>query len=91
MFKSGPTAIDGISETPLERSQDIACDEGKIAKDPASSKTDAIQADLPILASNSSVVSAEQWEQASRAVRTASWGAIFYLTVTDILGPTSAP
>ncbi|CAH2353035.1 hypothetical protein CLIB1423_09S01354 [[Candida] railenensis] len=30
-------------------------------------------------------------ENANRMVRTASWGSVFYLITTDILGPTSAP
>ncbi|KAK4692319.1 hypothetical protein P7C71_g4858, partial [Lecanoromycetidae sp. Uapishka_2] len=29
----------------------------------------------------------EEWRNASRAMRTASWGAAFYLITTDILGP----
>ena len=32
-------------------------------------------------------VADDEWVQASRAVRTASWGAVFYLITTDILGP----
>lgn len=32
-------------------------------------------------------VSNEEYVRASRALRTASWGAIFYLITTDILGP----
>ena len=31
------------------------------------------------------------WEQAQRAGRTATWGAVFYLITTDILGPYSVP
>src|SRR5690349_15423221 len=31
----------------------------------------------------------EEWINASRAARTATWGAIFYLIATDILGPFS--
>jgi hypothetical protein len=31
----------------------------------------------------------EEYVQASRAVRTATWGAVFYLITTDILGPFS--
>ena len=34
-------------------------------------------------------VSDEEYVQASRALRTATWGAIFYLITTDILGPYS--
>ena len=30
-----------------------------------------------------------EWEQAQRATRTATWGSIFYLITTDILGPTN--
>ncbi|KAI8066453.1 putative amino acid transporter [Gongronella butleri] len=33
----------------------------------------------------------EEWENASRALRTASRGAIFYLITTDILGPFALP
>lgn len=32
-------------------------------------------------------VSEEDYVQASRALRTATWGAVFYLITTDILGP----
>ncbi|KAI9836028.1 MAG: hypothetical protein M1819_001639 [Sarea resinae] len=33
----------------------------------------------------------EEWNIASRAARTATWGAVFYLITTDILGPSSVP
>ena len=36
-------------------------------------------------------VTDEEWIQASRAARTATWGAVFYLITTDILGPFSTP
>ncbi|KAI9716609.1 MAG: hypothetical protein M1828_007642 [Chrysothrix sp. TS-e1954] len=36
-------------------------------------------------------ISDEEWTNASRALRTASWGAIFYLITTDILGPFGLP
>lgn len=36
-------------------------------------------------------VANSEWAQASRAARTASWGAVFYLITTDILGPSSVP
>ncbi|PYI00022.1 hypothetical protein BO71DRAFT_341301 [Aspergillus ellipticus CBS 707.79] len=32
-----------------------------------------------------------EWEQAQRAGRTATWGSIFYLITTDILGPSNVP
>lgn len=43
-------------------------------------------------ASCSSVsVSEEEWKRAARALRTASWGTIFFLVTTDILGWMSCP
>ncbi|PWY81746.1 hypothetical protein BO94DRAFT_536947 [Aspergillus sclerotioniger CBS 115572] len=36
-------------------------------------------------------ISETEWEQAQRAARTATWGSIFYLITTDILGPTNVP
>ncbi|KAI1146193.1 transmembrane amino acid transporter protein-domain-containing protein [Nemania diffusa] len=41
--------------------------------------------------SHGQLVSDEEWVDASRAFRTASWGAIFYLITTDILGPFAVP
>ncbi|XMA20490.1 hypothetical protein WAI453_013281 [Rhynchosporium graminicola] len=38
-----------------------------------------------------STVTDLEWRQASRATRTASWGSIFFLITTDILGPAGAP
>lgn len=32
-----------------------------------------------------------EWQTASKARRTATWGAVFYLITTDILGPSSVP
>lgn len=40
---------------------------------------------------DASVVSSEDWRTAARAARTATWGAVFYLITTDILGPFSVP
>jgi hypothetical protein len=36
-------------------------------------------------------VSDDEWTNASRAMRTATWAAIFYLITTDILGPFGVP
>ncbi|KEQ77474.1 hypothetical protein M436DRAFT_35944 [Aureobasidium namibiae CBS 147.97] len=41
--------------------------------------------------SRPAVVTEEEWLQASRAARTATWGSIFYLITTDVLGPYSVP
>jgi hypothetical protein len=40
---------------------------------------------------SSGSVSDEEWKTAARALRTASWGTIFYLVTTDILGWSSTP
>lgn len=37
------------------------------------------------------IVSNEEWDQASRAGRTATWSAVFFLVTTDIMGPYSVP
>ncbi|OMP86728.1 N amino acid transport system protein [Diplodia seriata] len=37
------------------------------------------------------IISDYEWHHASRAARTATWGAVFYLITTDILGPFSVP
>ncbi|KAJ4305796.1 hypothetical protein N0V90_001328 [Kalmusia sp. IMI 367209] len=36
-------------------------------------------------------VADSEWENAQRAMRTATWGSIFYLITTDILGPYNVP
>lgn len=33
----------------------------------------------------------QDWAQAERAMRTTSWGAVFFLITTDILGPMTTP
>ncbi|PYI01606.1 transmembrane amino acid transporter family protein [Aspergillus sclerotiicarbonarius CBS 121057] len=40
---------------------------------------------------SSLAVSDEEWRTAARALRTASWGTIFYLITTDVLGWANAP
>ena len=39
---------------------------------------------------NVTTVTDLEWRQASRALRTASWGSVFFLITTDILGPQGA-
>jgi hypothetical protein len=36
-------------------------------------------------------VTSDEWTNASRAMRTATWAAVFYLITTDILGPFNVP
>lgn len=37
------------------------------------------------------VVTEAEWAEASRALRTAGWGSVFYLIATDVLGPSQVP
>lgn len=55
-------------------------------------EVDAVQVGDTIVTThnNVSTVTDLEWRRASRAVRTASWGSIFFLITTDILGPQSA-
>ncbi|TGJ86637.1 hypothetical protein E0Z10_g2104 [Xylaria hypoxylon] len=53
---------------------------------------DAVQGeDEHAVPSSGQTVTDEEWVDASRAFRTASWGAVFYLITTDILGPFAVP
>lgn len=38
-----------------------------------------------------SIITDDEWANAARAARTVTWGAVFFLLTTDILGPYSAP
>jgi hypothetical protein len=55
--------------------------------DPATSVADVFSSNEEIITG----ISEREWKQASRAIRTASWGSIFYLITTDVLGPFSTP
>lgn len=37
------------------------------------------------------IVTDQEWYHAARAARTATWGAVFYLITTDVLGPYTVP
>lgn len=52
-------------------------------------QTEVVDA-YPMEASKYGITEAE-WETAQRVTRTATWGSIFYLITTDILGPTNVP
>lgn len=70
---------------PSEKTNDKETpDEKKIETDPTdvTMKTDA---------TDNYGITETEWEQAQRAARTATWGSIFYLITTDILGPTNVP
>ena len=76
------------------RKNQIASDEpvGAISSKGASDKeTEVSQGGTSPSRAPAYSVSDAEWMQASRAARTATWGAIFYLITTDILGPYSVP
>ncbi|KIV85051.1 hypothetical protein PV11_00787 [Exophiala sideris] len=54
---------------------------------PSPGADDAGQPRRKSFLSRHTTVPEEEWRQAARALRTASWGAGFYLITTDILGP----
>jgi len=68
--------------------------ERKIEQIPASEKK-SISKESPKDGSVTGVlgpqVTDDEWSTAARAARTATWGAVFFLLTTDILGPFSVP
>jgi hypothetical protein len=58
---------------------------------PSDEKVDMEGEGAVAIASNGYPVSDEDWINASRAMRTATWSAVFYLITTDILGPFGVP
>jgi hypothetical protein len=55
------------------------------------SDTEKDKAATSVVPSTDGAVSEEEWRTASRALRTASWGTMFYLITTDILGWSTTP
>lgn len=47
--------------------------------------------DITPTSSSGSAVTEEEWKTSARALRTASWGTVFYIITTDILGWSSCP
>lgn len=62
---------------------------GMPAGDEKTSDREGSQEALP--AANPHFISDDEWMQASRAIRTATWLSAFYLITTDILGPFGVP
>ncbi len=60
-------------------------------KSPTEENEAEISKEIPSAASSPTTleIADNEYVQASRAVRTASWGAVFYLITTDVLGPWS--
>ncbi|OLN88986.1 N amino acid transport system protein 6 [Colletotrichum chlorophyti] len=78
----------GDEHEQFERGYEI----GRASKADAGEKKGGTKATDPIQdGGGGAVVRPEEWKRASRAMRTAGWGAIFYLITTDILGPFSTP
>jgi hypothetical protein len=72
-------------EVPIPRLSISAQGEGQIETNEKHSTGDGADKERR----GSVIVSDEEWVQASRAARTATWSAVFYLITTDILGPFS--
>ncbi|OBR11308.1 transmembrane amino acid transporter [Colletotrichum higginsianum IMI 349063] len=88
-FQGGNGGVSGIAGDAgnSEKNNDDGSD--KALQQPASDGHDGAAAASVTAAA--AAVTPEEWKRASRAMRTASWGAIFYLITTDILGPFSTP
>ena len=72
--------VDGADKTPFEK-------ETTPGTNAHAGENDIDQLRRRSILSRHSVISDNEWRNASRALRTASWGAGFYLITTDILGP----
>ncbi|KAI1073574.1 transmembrane amino acid transporter protein-domain-containing protein [Whalleya microplaca] len=84
-FSTGRTAHEAV----LDVNGASSVSEGNAGeKGPGNGVLEAV--DSPVNTAHHGVTEAQR-KTASRAMRTASWGTIFYLITTDILGPTGAP
>jgi len=90
----GPTSVTnilkgrfskGIHYDEKKRQRELAAS-GVVRSDSEKDKTD-----ISVVPSTDDAVSEEEWRTASRALRTASWGTMFYLITTDILGWSTTP
>lgn len=77
----------GIHHENKKKAQQEALQEA--SKTSGSDEKDVAIVDSP--RERSPAVSPEEWKQAARALKTASWGTIFFLITTDILGWSSTP
>ncbi|EEP77878.1 predicted protein [Uncinocarpus reesii 1704] len=68
-----------------QKAQEEAAQQGALQVNRASS-SEQEQNPNPPTYDTSSAVTEEEWKTASRALKTASWGSVFYLITTDILG-----
>lgn len=71
----------------LEKPTENALTEKTPSTEKNSDNNVAVQSELP----GDLTVSEEEWKTAARALRTASWGSIFFLITTDILGWSGCP
>ncbi|KAJ3494588.1 hypothetical protein NLG97_g3980 [Lecanicillium saksenae] len=82
----GDGAIDRTVETrkPSEKTSPATVQPAELGEDPASSREDDGQAMMQR-------ATREEWARAERGLRTTSWGAVFFLITTDIIGPMTTP
>ena len=75
-----------------KKSDALVLTQGEIQEQDASvMKEPSVKPTNGAIASDGWGITETEWEQAQRAARTATWGSIFYLISTDILGPTNVP
>jgi hypothetical protein len=81
----------GIHHEEKKRREEATAEALRIARANGSDSETKDKSDAVVVPTPEGAVSEEEWRVASRALRTASWGTMFYLITTDILGWTTTP
>ena len=76
----------GITPTEEEHQRSAATEKSSLSKDPPDVVNNG-----DTKSATGVVVTGDEWVTAARAARTATWGAVFYLLTTDIIGPFTVP
>lgn len=72
-------------------SHGIHHEEQKEREKAAQRSSEGEQKGQAVIQQNDMTVTEEEWKTAARALKTASWGTVFFLITTDILGWSSCP
>lgn len=80
-----------LKSPPQEASENAPTEKAPVEKLPESLDEKEVNVSQPASDGERWGVSQAEWKTASRALRTASWGSIFFLITTDILGPFTTP
>lgn len=81
----------GIHHEEKKRREAAQLEAIRVARENGTDSEGKEKSDAVAVPSPEGAVSEEEWRVASRALRTASWGTMFYLITTDILGWSTTP